>query len=123
MKSKPWTTAEEDRLRLLYPIRHNTELEKRFSRSANAIKKKALKLGLEKDSEDGYRSPNSNQADTWTEQEIKILKHLYPYRAADVIAERLDRTSEAIRGKAKKLRLKKAQKWTPREIDYLKFYI
>ena len=121
-RTRPWTTAEEDRLRLLYPIRHNTELEKRFGRSANAIKKKARKLGLEKDYEDGYRSPNSNQIDVWTEGEIKTLKHLYPYRSAETIAERLDRTPEAIRGKAKKLRLKKAQKWTPREIDYLKSY-
>ena len=78
-KPRPWTTAEEDRLRMLFPIRHNTVLAKLFSRSANAIKKKARKLGLEKDYEDDYHSPHCGSY-TWTEEEVKALKQLYPYK-------------------------------------------
>lgn len=43
---------------------------------------------------------------TWTQSEIKFLANLAPVLSAKEIAEKLDRTPDSIRSKAKKLRIK-----------------
>lgn len=44
----------------------------------------------------------------WTDEELQILRDMYPMTHTDVIAERLGRSEDTIRSKAHKLGIKKA---------------
>lgn len=119
-RSRRWILAEVARLEILYPSTHNTQLAKLFSRSVNAIKKKARKMGLEKDFAGGYRSPRPTPENVWTEREVKELKHRYPTTAVEEIADSLGRTMSAVQTKATMLRLKKAGRWSAKDEEFLR---
>lgn len=44
----------------------------------------------------------------WTEEELQILREMYPMTHTDVIAEKLGRNEDVIRTKARRLGLRKA---------------
>ena len=118
--AKMWFPAEIARFKMLYPIRHNKDLAELFDRSVESIKKKARKLRLEKDYAGGYRLPRPEPENAWTEEEIKQLKHQYPTKTVDEIAESLGRTPSAVQTKAGMLGLRKAARWTNDEVAFIK---
>lgn len=61
-----------------------------------------------------------NVESDWTEAQEKQLKKLYPTTNNDVLAKMLNRTESAIRAKATKMRLKKADRfWDKSEEDFI----
>jgi DNA-binding CsgD family transcriptional regulator/ribosomal protein L32E len=119
---KPWKLAEEDRLRLLFPIRQNAALAKLFNRSTESIKRKAAKLGLHKDIGGGYVLPQLLRSNVWKPEEVRDLKYLYPRKTSAEVARRLGRTRQAVVSKAKKLGLTcaKEKRWNKKDIECLK---
>lgn len=121
-KARMWFPAEVARLEMLYPTAHNTDLAKLFGRSYESIKKKARKLGLEKDYAGGYRLPRPTPENAWTEEEVKELKHRYPKVTIEELVFSLGRTSSAIKTKVKKLGLRKTERWKEDEVAFLTKY-
>lgn len=132
-KSKFWTQKEVSRLKRLYPMGHNSELAEMFGRTTQSILKKARRLGVKKDWDGGYRSPQQSR-NIWIKAEIKELRRMYLNSSNGDIAAKLNRSQQAVQTKIKKLRLLRefkeqglirkikggVNKWTDGEINILK---
>lgn len=131
LKTTPWTQKDVQRLKRLYPKNHNTKLADIFGRTIQSIRKKAQKLGIQKD--DDYLTPQQNEI-AWTETEIRKLREMYINSSNSEIAASLKRSKQAIQTKIKKLGLirelkerglarktkKGNNKWSDKELDILK---
>lgn len=115
----PWSEADAERLKKLYPVTANKKLAEMFGRSQWAIIGKARGLGLEKDYGRGYRRQCTNPV-AWSDQEEQLLAALFPTTPREEIAELICRTLGAISNKAKKMGLRKIAFWTEAEDDLLK---
>lgn len=123
MKPRPWTEQEIRQFKQLYPNSHNKDLAKKFKRSIHGIRKKAIKLGIKKDTDRGYRSPRYIPPDAWTKKEVQILRRMYRTSRNQEIATKLGRTLAAVDTKIRKLGLSqtpKVYRWTDEHIEYVR---
>jgi predicted transcriptional regulator len=123
IQPEPWTEEDTRQLRRLYPNNHNKDLAEQFNRTIVAIRRKAIKLGLKKDWEGGYRLPSPTPENAWTEKEIKTLRKMYRTSTNKRIAKRLGRTPAAVQTKIRDLGLGqelKENRWTRKHLEYLK---
>jgi hypothetical protein len=106
-----WTREELSDLKRLYGTRTDEDLSRIFGRSLEAIREQASRLSLAKDkaflrrlngSEGAVRMPR------WTDEELELLRELYPDQPNLDIARRLDRSVKSIVSKAHNLGLKKS---------------
>lgn len=91
---RPWSDADEARLRELYGTMPAEEIAEQLQRSHLAVLSKASLLGLAK------KLP-------WTAQQDDLLRELYPSAAMAEIEEATGRTAQALRGRAGVLGLKR----------------
>lgn len=91
---RPWSEADEARLRDLYGTMPAEAVAKLLQRSAQAVTTKASALGLAK------KAP-------WTTQDDDLLRAMYPSAAMADIAAATGRTTQAVRGRANLLGMKR----------------
>lgn len=91
MSGAPWTEAEDEWLRVFYPLFSNRELERMkaedgWPRSANSIGQRAQKLGISKDPEAGYRREMPRRL--WTPERDRWFRSYVPgHSEAEISAE------------------------------------
>jgi len=90
---KRWTDKEIAFMRDHYGVLSAKEIARLLGRSYNAVRNKAVELGLTKSLD-------------WTDKEISLLKALYGRMPASEIAKLLSRSEGAVYHKAMKLGLK-----------------
>jgi len=129
---KFWTDKETLRFRQLYPTSLNKDLAKKFRRTMQAIRRKAIKLGIKKDRQAGYVPPQPPQnVNPWTKTQLEQLRNMYQNSSDREIALKLGRTPMSVRSKIKKLGLAKQLKkmglkrtrrgsWTAEQVESLK---
>ena len=91
--NKRWTDEEIAFMKDYYGILPPKEIARLLGRSYNAVRNKAVELGLTKNCD-------------WTDKEISLLKALYGRMPASEIAKLLGRSEDAVYHKAMKLGLR-----------------
>lgn len=86
-----WSMAEIQTLREKYDSNAKELADELEKRSPQAIRTKAHELGLSED-----------QADEWTDLELKKLEIEYPLKPSSKLAEEMGRTQEAVKTRARK---------------------
>lgn len=89
---KPWTPAEERKLRSLYPSLRTAELVKVFGRTAKSLASRAKILRLRK----RWDVPGLGAKRPWSFAEDFHLQRFYPHVPTNVIAARLGRPVHTI---------------------------
>ena len=115
----PWSPREEELLTELYPTHSKEDLALRLGRSQWSILGKARSLRLTRDLGNGCRRPRS-EARRWSFDEIGLLRALYPILPYEEVAERIGRSHDAVKMKARKLGLRKVECWTAVEDELLR---
>ena len=115
-----WTEAEIARLSKLYPTASNQDLAILFGRSEWGIIGKARALDLKKDYAAGYRRQYPMNLQWWSEREETLLVEIFPVTPNEEIAEKMDRSLNAIANKARKMGLRKMDFWSSEEDELLK---
>jgi DNA-binding CsgD family transcriptional regulator len=115
----PWTSQEEELLTELHPTCNNRDLAVRLGRSEWAISGKARALGLTRDLGGGYRRRRS-EGGSWSHREIELLRQLYPIMPYEEVAEKLGRSHDAVKMKARRLQLRKIEFWSEQEDQLLR---
>jgi hypothetical protein len=106
---KLWFKKEIKRLKTLFPMLPISQLRKHFpKRSAAAINKKALLLGLRKKYKTTVGPPAKAYLNVMRPEQKDLLVNLYPTASNKELAEMLGRTTFAIKTHAQKLGLHKA---------------
>lgn len=113
----PWTACEEELLIRLFPAHTTEELSSRFGRSWWAILGKARSLGLARESCDGRRQGREGRR--WSPDEVEQLRTLYQVLPYEEVAERIGRSHDAVKMKARKLQLRKMEEWRPAQDELL----
>lgn len=120
---RTWTEEERKLLIEKYPNSTKKQLKKQLSRhNYPAIQAYAHLLGLHKtveikalQSKKNIKTKKpwiaSHKDDTWTDNEIKLLKENYPDKSMDILEKILNKSERAIWGKAHILRLYKSEKY------------
>ena len=116
----PWSKSDIQKLIELYPHRHNYQLAGIFGRTVSGIMGMAIRLGLKKRYDDEFKPPGAFEQPSWSDEEIRILKEMYPLHTAEEISDSIDRTASAIIARAQRLRLKKNWLWPKQDEDYLR---
>lgn len=99
--ARPWTRADEARLRKLYPATHTADLPSMFGRSKSAIRVRAAALHLKKDPAFSMRRP-------WQVNDDTALREIYSHLPTAAVARRLHRSICSVNGRANKLGLRKS---------------
>jgi len=99
--AKPWSTAEEDKLRKLYPTTKTEDLAALFGRSKKAVTSRAKVLRIQKAIGHGGKVK-------WTRPLERELRRLYPDTHTDELALRLNISVLALYQRAQKLRIRKS---------------
>ena len=120
-----WTERELELLKSNFHKATFKELSVSIGKPVSTIYVKSRLLGLRKDSGTGCGDRMS-----WSQAEDNLLREHYSTCSIDEIAERLNRSTQAIYGRASKLALKRASPppvsenfgatWSPEEIEVLK---
>jgi hypothetical protein len=97
---KPWSKAEERRLRELYPYSRPRDLLTLFDRPLTAVKSRANLLGIRK-------APGFGAHLEWTFANDYMLRMYYPHVKTAIVAARIGATYLAAVNRAKKLSLRK----------------
>jgi hypothetical protein len=97
---RPWTEAEHQRLRELYPVRHIGELTRLLARPKSSIKSRATLLGLRKAVGFGAHLE-------WDFAHDYMLRMYYPHMKTAIIAARVGASVFSTYNRAKKLGLTK----------------
>lgn len=113
-----WTAREEELLVRLFAVTDTEELAARFGRSWWAILGKARSLGLARESCDERRLRREGRR--WSPEEIEQLRALYRVLPYEEVAERIGRSHDAVKMKARKLRLRKMEEWSTTEDELLR---
>lgn len=114
-----WTARDVAFLVDLYPTCNNHDLAGRLGRSEWAIVGKARGLGLTKDRARGY-TQQSGGGRSWSDEEMNLLRMLYPATPTEEIAEQMSRSRNAVHMKARRLQLRKMEFWSEREDQCLR---
>jgi len=104
---KPWSKKDIEKLKRLYPNLPTDEVAKILGRTVKAVKHKAYALGIKKQRDYFVRNGKKINRKRWTDEEIKILRELYPKESAKSIAKKLGRPVNSIWIKAERLGLTK----------------
>jgi hypothetical protein len=99
-KSRPWTEDEETQLAQLWSEMSSGELAPILDRSPQALKTKAMHLGLK-----SGRKPNAYRPDIWLSDELEFLRQNYQIMSYAEIGKALGRTKAAVDHKASDLKL------------------
>jgi hypothetical protein len=115
MKRRIWTEEENEKLKEVYPIWSQDELEKYFQRSYSAICRQASSLGIKR-----------QKRIVWTDEEVKFLKENFDKYSVKELANILNKNIYNIRDKIKELSLKSEfneRKWTEKRLkEYINQY-
>lgn len=121
---QPWTPEQLENLKLWWPIIPIPEMQRRFNRTASAIRVQAYRMKLE-----APRRPRTEgRAPEWTEAEDNVLREHYPNGGSQVCLRYLPtRSKHAIRDRAKVIKVKcppnkKEVCWTDEEVAVLEKY-
>ncbi|MGE5295922.1 MAG: hypothetical protein ACM3VT_13940 [Solirubrobacterales bacterium] len=114
----PWTAREEESLARLFPITDTKDLAARFGRSWWAILGKARSLGLSREPHDECRRRREGRR--WSPDEIERLRTLYRILPYEDVADEIGRSHDAVKMKARRLRLRKMEEWSPAEDELLR---
>lgn len=106
MKGRSWTDKEVKYLKEHYSNTDTGLIAKKLNRSYVAVKTKAYKYNLSKDS---YHF--------WTDEDLDILKELYPVNSTDFVARKLNLKPYQVYQKANKLGLKKSNELIKKQLD------
>lgn len=90
-KKDNWTEKDIEKLQKLYPVKSNEDVAAALGKPASAIRAKAYKLRLKKDSR------------YWTPKESKWLKKNWDVMSAEELATKLNKTKWAIINKYREL--------------------
>ena len=83
---RPWTEDELTYLREAYPRISSIDVAAHLGRSRDAVKAKALRLGI----------PTCGERRPWTKREIEYMRTHFPKRSAHDIADHLGRSLNAV---------------------------
>ena len=109
-----WSANEVKLLKKLYPSDNTQSIADKLGRSTNQVRDKANFIGLKK--------VGIAPARVWSRQEEILLREMYPDNSVPDIAKQLGRTVMMVKGKARRLRLRKAKSfyWSKRELSLLR---
>ena len=104
-----WTREEVAEFKRIYGTRTDEDLARVFGRPVDLVEKLATKLKLAKDK--GFlrklNGASATKMPRWTEDELNLLKELYPAHSNLDIATKLERSVKSVVSKAHNLGLKK----------------
>lgn len=115
-----WTNADVTSLVKLYPVHSNQELAAIFGRSELGIMGKARALKLRKNSIGSSQRRQSCYSHPWSIQQEILLQELFPSTPNEEIADILDRSTNAVAIKARRIGLRKMEFWTELEDEQVK---
>jgi hypothetical protein len=109
VKTGDWSRDEVQRLRQLYGRRTDPDLARILGRPVREIREKAVEYALRKDKAFTRKleGASATRMPRWTEEELQILRELYPLRPNLEIAHQLKRSVKSVVSKAYHLGLKK----------------
>lgn len=109
IKSGDWSRDEVQRLRQLYGRRTDQDLARILGRPVGEIEEKAVEYALRKDKAfiRKLEGASATRMPRWTEDELQVLRDLYPLRPNLEIAHQLKRSVKSVVSKAYHLGLKK----------------
>jgi hypothetical protein len=111
-----WTNADVAVLKQSYATEPTTRIARRLDRSVAAIRTKAEELGLSK-------PRNISEASRcWTDEQISLLREIYPVTPAKDLMNLFNRSSSRIRSKAAELGLHKTIRARHPRPEYLRLY-
>ncbi|MFT5286658.1 MAG: hypothetical protein ACI8TQ_002828 [Planctomycetota bacterium] len=104
-----WTRLEIVDFKRAYGTRTDEDLARIFGRSVEMIKELALRLAMAKDKAflRKLQGTPATRMPRWSEEELSLLKSLYPAVSNLEIATKLNRSVKSVVSKAHNLRLKK----------------
>lgn len=104
-----WTRDETNEFRRLYGTRSDEDLALIFGRTVDAVKRLAQRYCLAKDKAYVKRMAGrgATRMPRWSDQELDILRRLYPNTPNLELARRLNRSVKSVVSKAHHLDLKK----------------
>ncbi len=103
-----WTRTEIGSLKRLYGSRSDEDLVVCLSRSVNQVRAKARELCLSKDKGFLAKVGDATQSmPRWCDEEIVLLRELYPTTSNLTLAQRLHRSVASVANKGNQLGLKK----------------
>ena len=106
-QARPWSSAEINLLRKLYPTMANEDIAEEIGRSRDAVAMKARQLKLHK-------------MWFWTPQEDQYLRECYQQQSCSQMAHALGRTVLAVKARAVTLGLRaKVPDWTEDEVNII----
>lgn len=107
--SRKWTRADIAELKRIYGTRTDEDLAVIFGRSIESVREQAKQLRLAKDKAfvKKIEGRGASRMPRWSQQEIELLRELYPHRANLEIADRLGRSVKSVVSKAHHMGLKK----------------
>lgn len=121
---RPWNKSDIQKLIKLYPHTHVYQLARMFGRTEDSIRGLSRIHGLKKEYTDEFKRFSPGYTPRWPDEDIRILKKMYPTHAREEIVDVIYRTRNAIAAKARQLKLKKVRLWTKKEDNYLRrFYM
>ena len=106
MANRLWTEEEINFLKENWSIKTHKEIAKELNRSISSIANKTRKMRL---------VDNSNK---WTKEEEEFLKENY-FKDLDFLADKLNKTCDAVKSKRFKLGLSSSNKWSKEEEQFL----
>ncbi len=104
-----WTRDENGELRRLYGTRSDADLAVIFGRTVEQVERQAQKLCLAKDKAFVRRvvGEGATRMPRWSDEELALLRELYPRTSNLDIAQRLGRSVKSVVSKAHHMGLKK----------------
>lgn len=110
LSAKPLSADETVRFKRVFGTRTDEDLSIIFGRTVETVRSEARRLCLSKDKA-FLRRATGGQAKTkmprWSDDELELLRELYPIHSNLVIAQRLGRSVKSVVSKAHNMRLKK----------------
>lgn len=111
VREHPWTSEERQRLKRDYGSRPDRDLSLILGQPVAAIRRMAEELRLAKDKTFLHRAEGVEHVrmPRWTEEQVTLLRELYPSRGNEEIARILGRSAKSVVSKANDLELKKSR--------------
>lgn len=118
--NRRWTKREITDLHMLCRFKTVSEMSDYFNRSESSVKYKLLSENIRLHEIRKYRRSENKKNNTWTEQDIKILKKYKGKKTSTEIGTILGKTSFSVKQKANRLGLSlQINAWKREHIDIL----
>lgn len=110
VREHEWTAEEKQQLKRDYGSRSDRDLSLILAQPVEAIQRLAAELCLSKDKTYLHRAEGVQHVrmPRWSEEQIALLRELYPDHSNEEIARVLDRSTKSVVSKAHDLELKKS---------------